>query len=79
MILSYVTGAREGPRTGTAGRQLDRHRPWLLARDMPRLDNHLHYRMIDVSSSRSCAAVGTPGSILDSRPRAGQRDEMVRR
>ena len=50
---------REAPRPrgaqGPALRQLDRHRPRFLARDMPELDDWLHYRMIDVSSVKELA------------------------
>ena len=38
------------PRTRPAVRQLDRHRPGLHRPGHARLDAHLHYRMIDVSS-----------------------------
>jgi oligoribonuclease len=50
MIMDYVTAFV--PQPGTAplcGNTISTDRGFL-ARDMPRLDNHLHYRMIDVSS-----------------------------
>jgi oligoribonuclease len=50
MIMEYVTGY--APQAGTAplcGNSIATDRGFL-ARDMPRLDSHLHYRMIDVSS-----------------------------
>src|SRR3954469_11421494 len=50
MILSYVTEHVKDPRTAPlAGNSIATDRGFL-ARDMPRLDDHLHYRMIDVSS-----------------------------
>jgi oligoribonuclease len=50
MILSYVSEHVKDPRTAPlAGNSIATDRGFL-ARDMPRLDNHLHYRMIDVSS-----------------------------
>jgi oligoribonuclease len=50
MILSYVTEHVKDPRTAPlAGNSIATDRGFL-ARDMPRLDAHLHYRMIDVSS-----------------------------
>ena len=47
-------------------------RPGFLARDMPALDAHLHYR-IDrrVARSRSWPAAGTRGSTSPARPRSG--------
>jgi len=50
MIMEYVT--TYAPQAGTAplcGNSIATDRGFL-ARDMPRLDSHLHYRMIDVSS-----------------------------
>ena len=50
MILSYVSEHVKDPRTAPlAGNSIATDRGFL-ARDMPRLDTHLHYRMIDVSS-----------------------------
>jgi oligoribonuclease len=50
MILSYVTEHVKDPRNAPlAGNSIATDRGFL-ARDMPRLDAHLHYRMIDVSS-----------------------------
>ena len=49
-ILSYVTTHVPEPRSAPlCGNSIATDRGFL-ARDMPRLDNHLHYRMIDVSS-----------------------------
>jgi oligoribonuclease len=50
MILEYVTKHVPEPRTAPlCGNSIATDRGFL-ARDMPRLDSHLHYRMIDVSS-----------------------------
>jgi oligoribonuclease len=50
MILEYVTQHVPEPRTAPlCGNSIATDRGFL-ARDMPRLDSHLHYRMIDVSS-----------------------------
>ncbi len=50
MIMSYVTSLVKDPRTAPlCGNSIATDRGFL-ARDMPRLDAHLHYRMIDVSS-----------------------------
>jgi oligoribonuclease len=49
-VLAYVTSFVKDPRTAPlCGNSIATDRGFL-ARDMPRLDAHLHYRMIDVSS-----------------------------
>ena len=50
MVLDYVTKHVPEPRTAPlCGNSIATDRAFI-ARDMPRLDAHLHYRMIDVSS-----------------------------
>lgn len=50
MVMSYVTTYVKEPRTAPlCGNSIATDRSFL-ARDMPRLDAYLHYRMIDVSS-----------------------------
>jgi oligoribonuclease len=50
MIMGYLTEHIPDPRTAPlCGNSIATDRGFL-ARDMPRLDAHLHYRMIDVSS-----------------------------
>jgi oligoribonuclease len=50
MIMTYITDHVRDPRTAPlCGNSIATDRGFL-ARDMPRLDHHLHYRMIDVSS-----------------------------
>src|SRR3954471_17866301 len=52
MIMSYVTTFWKDPRPAPlCGNSIATDRGFL-ARDMPRLDNHLHYRMVDVSSMK---------------------------
>jgi len=49
-VLSYISTYVKDPRTAPlCGNSIATDRGFL-ARDMPRLDAHLHYRMIDVSS-----------------------------
>lgn len=50
LVMEYITAHVPDPRTAPlCGNSIATDRGFL-ARDMPRLDNHLHYRMIDVSS-----------------------------
>ena len=50
MVLDYIAQHVPDPRSAPlCGNSIATDRGFL-ARDMPRLDNHLHYRMIDVSS-----------------------------
>ncbi|MBQ0892748.1 oligoribonuclease [Micromonospora sp. U56] len=50
LVLEYVTSHVKDPRTAPlCGNSIATDRGFI-ARDMPRLDAHLHYRMIDVSS-----------------------------
>src|SRR6185369_16719459 len=50
LIMSYITEHVRDPRSAPlCGNSIATDRGFL-ARDMPRLDHHLHYRMIDVSS-----------------------------
>ena len=50
MVLDYVTAHVPDPRTAPlCGNSIATDRGFI-TRDMPRLDAHLHYRMIDVSS-----------------------------
>ncbi|GAA2700931.1 oligoribonuclease [Micromonospora olivasterospora] len=50
MVLDYVTTYVKDPRTAPlCGNSIATDRGFI-TRDMPRLDAHLHYRMIDVSS-----------------------------
>jgi len=50
-IKTWVPDARRAPHAGNSV-STDR---WFLARDMPALENHLHYRIVDVSSVKELA------------------------
>jgi oligoribonuclease len=55
MIMEYITAFVPNPRTAPlCGNTISTDRGFL-ARDMKRLDDHLHYRMIDVSSIKELA------------------------
>jgi oligoribonuclease len=55
MIMDYITSFVPTPRTAPlCGNTISTDRGFL-ARDMRRLDDHLHYRMIDVSSIKELA------------------------
>jgi len=54
-VLDYVRGfVPDGRRAPLAGNSVSTDRGFL-ARDMPELENHLHYRIIDVSSIKELA------------------------
>jgi oligoribonuclease len=65
-IKSHVTEARTAPLCGNSI-ATDRG---FLARDMPALDEHLHYRMIDVSSLKELAKRWYP-RVYQSQPEKG--------
>ena len=55
MVMDYITSFVPNPRTAPlCGNTISTDRGFL-ARDMRRLDDHLHYRMIDVSSIKELA------------------------
>ena len=55
LVLAYIREHVPDPRTAPlAGNSIGTDRGFL-ARDMPELDGHLHYRMIDVSSIKELA------------------------
>jgi len=70
-VLEYVRGfvpeARKAP---LAGNSVGTDRAFL-ARDMPALENHLHYRIIDVSSVKELARRWYPRAYFASPPKAG--------
>jgi oligoribonuclease len=65
-VRSHVPEARTAPLCGNSI-ATDRG---FLARDMPRLDEHLHYRMIDVSSIKELAKRWFP-RVYQSQPEKG--------
>jgi oligoribonuclease len=69
-VLDYVRGHVPDARTAPlCGNSIATDRGFL-ARDMPRLDEHLHYRMIDVSSIKELAKRWYP-RVYQSQPAKG--------
>lgn len=83
LILDYVRTYVPDPRTAPlCGNSIATDRGFL-ARDMPRLDAHLHYRMIDVSSIKELcrrwyprAYYGQPAKGLSHRALADVRESI---
>lgn len=70
MVLEYVKSHVPEPRSAPlCGNSIATDRGFL-ARDMPTLDEHLHYRMIDVSSVKELAKRWYP-SVYHSQPAKG--------
>ena len=69
-VLSYIKEhCADGSRPPLAGNTVATDRSFL-ARDMPDLESFLHYRIVDVSSIRSCPGGGTPAPTSRRPPRA---------
>jgi oligoribonuclease len=83
MVMEYVTTHVPDPRTAPlCGNSIATDRAFL-SRDMPRLDAHLHYRMIDVSSVKELcrrwyprAYYGQPAKGLAHRALADIRESI---
>ncbi|MEV0328983.1 oligoribonuclease [Micromonospora echinospora] len=83
LVLEYVTSFVKDPRTAPlCGNSIATDRGFL-ARDMPRLDGHLHYRMIDVSSIKELCRrwyprvyFGQPAKGLEHRALADIRESI---
>ena len=83
MLMEYVTTHVPDPRTAPlCGNSIATDRAFL-ARDMPRLDAHLHYRMIDVSSVKELCRrwyprtyYGQPAKGLEHRALADIRESI---
>jgi oligoribonuclease len=83
MLMEYVTTHVPDPRTAPlCGNSIATDRAFL-ARDMPRLDEHLHYRMIDVSSVKELCRrwyprtyYGQPAKGLEHRALADIRESI---
>ena len=70
-LLSYVRGhVREPRKAPLCGNSIATDRAFL-ARDLPRLDEFLHYRMIDVSSIKELARRWYPRAYFASPAKAG--------
>ena len=70
-VLSYVRGHVPEPRKAPlCGNSIATDRAFL-ARDLPRLDEYLHYRMIDVSSVKELARRWYPRSYFASPAKVG--------
>jgi len=71
IVLSYVqTHIKEPRRVPLCGNSIATDR-WFIARDMPVLDNWLHYRMIDVSSVKELARRWYPRAYFASPAKRG--------
>jgi oligoribonuclease len=66
-VRSHVAEARKVPLCGNSI-ATDR---WFIARDMPELDNYLHYRMVDVSSIKELARRWFPRAYFSSPAKHG--------
>ena len=83
-VLDYVTSLVPEARSAQlAGNSVGTDKAFL-ARDMPELIEHLHYRIVDVSSLRSWPSAGTPGPLPRSEegrrpPRTGGHPGVHRR
>jgi oligoribonuclease len=71
VVLGYVKQHVAEPRkVPLCGNSIATDR-WFIARDMPELDNHLHYRMIDVSSIKELARRWYPRAYFASPSKHG--------
>ena len=68
IVLSYVrTHIKEPRRVPLCGNSIATDR-WFIARDMPQLDQYLHYRMVDVSSIKELSRRWYPRAYYASPP-----------
>ncbi|HWG13258.1 MAG TPA: oligoribonuclease [Streptosporangiaceae bacterium] len=71
IVLSYVqTHIKEARRVPLCGNSIATDR-WFIARDMPELDQYLHYRMVDVSSIKELARRWYPRAYFASPAKRG--------
>jgi oligoribonuclease len=71
IVLSYVrTHIKEPRRVPLCGNSIATDR-WFIARDMPDLDQYLHYRMVDVSSIKELARRWYPRAYFASPAKQG--------
>ncbi len=77
MVLEYVTSHVKDPRTAPlCGNSIATDRGFI-ARDMPRLDAHLHYRMIDVSSIKELCRRWYPRAYFGQPPKGLSHRALV--
>ena len=71
IVLGYVrTHIKEPRRVPLCGNSIATDR-WFIARDMPELDQYLHYRMVDVSSIKELSRRWYPRAYYASPPKHG--------
>jgi oligoribonuclease len=71
LVLDYVRGhVTEARKVPLCGNSIATDR-WFIARDMPELDNYLHYRMVDVSSIKELARRWFPRAYFSSPKKDG--------
>ncbi|TDC27558.1 oligoribonuclease [Streptomyces sp. 8K308] len=76
-VLDYVREhAPEAGKTPLCGNSIGTDRGFL-ARDMPRLESHLHYRVIDVSSVKELARRWYPRAYFNSPEKAGSHRALA--
>ncbi|MDT0318340.1 oligoribonuclease [Streptomyces millisiae] len=76
-VLDYVREhAPEAGKTPLCGNSIGTDRGFL-ARDMPRLESHLHYRVIDVSSVKELARRWYPRAYFNSPEKAGNHRALA--
>ncbi|MDT0342590.1 oligoribonuclease [Streptomyces litchfieldiae] len=76
-VLDYVREhAPEAGKTPLCGNSIGTDRGFL-ARDMPRLESHLHYRVIDVSSVKELARRWYPRAYFNSPEKSGNHRALA--
>ncbi|RKN47142.1 oligoribonuclease [Streptomyces hoynatensis] len=76
-VLAYVREhAPEAGKTPLCGNSIGTDRGFL-ARDMPRLESHLHYRVIDVSSVKELARRWYPRAYFNSPEKSGNHRALA--
>ena len=76
-VLAYVREhAPEAGKTPLCGNSVGTDRGFL-ARDMPRLESHLHYRVIDVSSVKELARRWYPRAYFNSPEKSGNHRALA--
>ncbi|UCM90231.1 oligoribonuclease [Streptomyces marincola] len=77
LVLDYIRRhAPEAGKTPLCGNSIGTDRGFL-ARDMPRLETHLHYRVIDVSSVKELARRWYPRAYFNSPEKSGNHRALA--